>query len=304
MCMVHSDNGLIPARGFLESGLAPRPSFNDGSNPEDIDVSIDAKGTKKAHRSLRTKLSRYRKCVRYAVYEFDDLLDSSSINSNGWSQIASTIFHNYELYDAFVVIHGTDSLAYTCSALSFMLQNLGKPVILTGSQAPMAELQNDATDNLLGSLIIGGHFMIPEVCLFFNYNLYRGNRATKFSASDFAAFTSPNLPPLATISSLKVNVAWDLVYRPKAIEPFSVQTKNATGDVACLRIFPGIRPEMVDAVLKLGGLKGLVLETFGAGNAPGDAALADALAAAIERGIIIVNITQCESVCGSPLIIC
>ena len=144
-----------------------------------------------------------------------------------------------------------------------MLQNLGKPVVLTGSQAPMFELQNDATDNLLGSLIIAGHFMIPEVCLFFNYRLFRGNRATKISASDFSAFDSPNFPPLATISSLKTHVSWDLVYRPRHMERFSIHTSQATGDVACLRIFPGIRPDMVDAVLQIAGLKGLVLETFG-----------------------------------------
>lgn len=172
---------------------------------------------------------------------------------------------------------------------------------MTGSQAPMVELQNDATDNLLGSLIIAGHFMIPEVCLFFNYNLFRGNRATKASASDFAAFASPNMPPLATISSLKVNVSWDLIYRPKHMEVFSIQTKRATGDVACLRIFPGIRPDMVDAILKIPGLKALVLETFGAGNAPGDGSLAKVMEAAIQRGIIIVNVTQCMTGTVGPL---
>jgi len=140
------------------------------------------------------------------VFEFEELLDSSSINADGWTHICQTIFRNYTLFDAFVILHGTDSLAYTCFALSFMLQNLGKPVILTGSQAPMLELQNDATDNLLGSLIIAGHFMIPDVCLFFNYKLFRGNRTTKVSAWDFAAFASPNFPPLATISSLKRHV--------------------------------------------------------------------------------------------------
>lgn len=195
ICMKRSPNGFVPARGFLESGMAPRPSFNDFSNPDDIVIVVDD-GTEVSHRSLRTPVSTYQKHVRYAVFEFQELLDSSSISSEGWSQIAQTIFRNYKLFDAFVILHGTDSLAYTCSALSFMLQNLGKPVILTGSQAPMLELQNDATDNLLGSLIIAGHFMIPEVCLFFNYNLFRGNRTTKVSASDFSAFASPNAPPL------------------------------------------------------------------------------------------------------------
>ncbi len=296
ICMKRSANGFVPARGFLESGMAPRPSFNDGSNPSDIEVMIDD-GTKKSYRSLRTPVSTYQKHVRYAVLEFEELLDSSSIDAKGWGEIAQTIYRNYKFFDAFVVLHGTDSLAYTCSALSFMLQNLGKPVILTGSQAPMLELQNDATDNLLGSLIVAGHFMIPEVCLFFNYKLFRGNRATKVSASDFAAFASPNLPPLASITSLKTHVSWELIYRPTHIEPFSIQTNRATSHVACLRIFPGIKPEMVDAVLKVQGLRGLVLETFGPGNAPGgqDGALTRVFAEAIKRGIVIVNITQCWS---------
>ena len=160
--MKRSSDGFIPARGFLESGLAPRPSFNDGSNPKEIRAMVDDH-TSILLRSLRTPISAYEKHVRYAVLEFEELLDSSSIDADGWIQIAQTIYRNYTFFDAFVVLHGTDSMAYSCSALSFMLQNLGKPVILTGSQAPMLELQNDATDNLLGSLIIAGHFMIPEV---------------------------------------------------------------------------------------------------------------------------------------------
>jgi lysophospholipase len=237
------------------------------------------------------------------VHEFEQLLDSSSIDAAGWDQIAKTIYRNYQLFDGFVVLHGTDSLAYTCSALSFMLQNLGKPVILTGSQAPMMQLQTDAQDNLLSSLIIAGHFMIPEVCLFFNFKLFRGNRATKVSADEFQAFSSPNMPPLATISSLRTNVQWHLVYRPTVVEPFGIQTKLDTAHVACLRIFPGMRPEMVDAVLRLDGLKGLVLETFGAGNTPGgpDSAMTRILADAVKRGIVIVNVTQCLSGSVSPL---
>ena len=179
-----------------------------------------------------------------------------------------------------------------------MLQNLGKPVILTGSQAPMLELQNDATDNLLGSLVIAGHYMIPEVCLFFNYKLFRGNRTTKVSATEFSAFQSPNLPCLARVSSQKTQVAWDIIQRPTHLEPFSIQTSRATGAVACLRIFPGIEPKMVEAVLRLDGLKGLVLETFGAGNAPGgpDGALTKVFGNAIKRGVIVVNVTQCEDI--------
>jgi lysophospholipase len=128
--------------------------------------------------SLRTPPSTYSRHVRYTLYEFPVLLDSSSISSAGWTQIATTIQNNYALFDGFIVLHGTDSLAYTSSALSFMLSNLGKPVILTGSQASIFALQSDAVDNLLGSLIIAGTFMIPEVCLFFHHKLFRGNRAT------------------------------------------------------------------------------------------------------------------------------
>lgn len=126
--------------------------------------------------TLRTPPSKHSRRIRFAALEFCPLLDSSSINAKGWGEIARAIQRNYRLFDAFVILHGTDSLAYTSSALSFMVSNLGKPVILTGSQAPMSELQNDATDNLLGSLIIAGHYMIPEVCLFFNHKLFRGNR--------------------------------------------------------------------------------------------------------------------------------
>ncbi|KAF1954234.1 asparaginase-domain-containing protein [Byssothecium circinans] len=301
--MRNSEDGLVPARGFLKTGLAPRPCFNDGSYPDPLEIAVDDKGTRKAVQSLRTPISTYERRVRYSVLEFDELLDSSSINATGWDQIAKTIYRNYQLFDGFVVLHGTDSLAYTCSALSFMFHNLGKPVILTGSQAPMMQLQTDAQDNLLGALIIAGHFMIPEVCLFFNFKLFRGNRTTKISSDDFQAFGSPNLSPLAAITSLRTNVNWSLIYRPTDMLPFSIQTKLDTAHVACLRIFPGMKPEMVDAVLRLEGLRGLVLETFGAGNAPGgaDSAMTRILADAVKRGIVIVNVTQCLSGSVSPL---
>lgn len=296
ICMQRSPSGFVPARGFQENCLARLPTFNDGSRPLPMEVVVNEAGERKKYPSLRTPPSAYDRRVRYTVFEFEELLDSSSIDAKGWAEIARTISYNYTLFDAFVVLHGTDSLAYTCSALSFMLQNLGKPVILTGSQAPMLELQNDAADNLLGSLVVAGHFMIPEVCLYFNYKLFRGNRATKVAASDFAAFDSPNCPPLAVTTSMRTQVAWDLVRRPTKLEHFSIQTNLDTNHVACLRIFPGIKPEMVDAVLKLEGLRGLVLETFGAGNAPGgqDNAMTKVLANAIRRGIVIVNVTQCQ----------
>ena len=294
--MHNSPSGFIPARGFQENALAKSPTFNDGTVTDPLDVVVNASGEQRSHPSLRTPRSRYNAHVRYTVYEFEELLDSSSIDAKGWAQIARTIYWNYTLFDSFVVLHGTDSLAYTCSALSFMLQNLGKPVILTGSQAPMLELQNDATETLLGSLVLAGHFMIPEVCLYFDNNLFRGNRATKVAASDYAAFASPNAQPLAVATSMRTHVAWELVHKPTHLAHFRIQTNLDTTHVACLRIFPGIKPQMVDAVLRLEGLRGLVLETFGAGNAPGgqDNAMTKVLADAIERGIVIVNVTQCQ----------
>lgn len=293
ICMRNSPSGYVPARGFQEQCLSRVPTFNDGSEPTPMDVVVNAANEVKEHRSLRTPPTAYGRQVRYTVFEFEGLLDSSSIDAKGWAEIAWTIYWNYTLFDGFVVLHGTDSLAYTCSALSFMLRNLGKPVILTGSQSPMLALQNDATDNLLGSLVIAGHFMVPEVCLYFNNKLFRGNRSIKVAASDFAAFDSPNCVPLAVTTSMRTNINWKLVNRPRNIENFSIQTNLDTSHVACLRIFPGIKPQMMDAVLKLDGLRGLVLETFGAGNAPEDNAMTKVLADAIQRGIVIVNVTQC-----------
>lgn len=249
--------------------------------------------TKEYHRSLRTPPSTYKRHVRYTLYEFPILLDSSSISSAGWTQIATTVQNNYSLYDGFVILHGTDSLAYTSSALSFMLSHLGKPVILTGSQASIFELQSDATDNLLGSLIIAGSFMIPEVCLFFHHNLYRGNRTTKVSASSFDAFGSPNCEPLAKVTAMGAEVNWALIRRPRTLAKFNIQTNLDTAHVACLRIFPGIKPEMLDAVLHIPNIRGLILETFGAGNAPGgeDGSLTKVIEDAVKRGIVIVNVS-------------
>lgn len=253
--------------------------------------------------SLRTPVSAYSRHTRYGILEFHPLLDSSSISSYGWTEIANTVKENYHLFDGFVVLHGTDSLAYTASALSFMMSDLGKPVILTGSQASIFALQSDAVDNLLGSLIVAGTFVIPEVCLFFHHTLFRGNRTTKVSASSFEAFDSPNCEPLAKVTSLGVDVNWSLVRRPTRIAEFAVTKYLDTAHVACLRIFPGIKPEMVDSVLKVPNLRGLILETFGMGNAPGgvDGSLTRVIREAVERGIVIVNVSQCTNGFVSPL---
>lgn len=302
ICMQPSADGLVPMTGFLEHAMAPRPSFNDNSSPS-VKLHAYKDGVKMYLDSLRTPVSAYSRHIRYGILEFYPLLDSSSISSYGWTEIALTIKENYHLYDGFVVLHGTDSLAYTASALSFMMSDLGKPIILTGSQASIFALQSDAVDNLLGSLIIAGTFVIPEVCLFFHHTLFRGNRTTKVSASSFEAFDSPNCEPLAKVTSLGVDVNWALVRRPTRIAEFQVTKYLDTAHVACLRIFPGIKPEMVDSVLRVPNLRGLILETFGMGNAPGgvDGSLTKVIRQAVERGIVIVNVSQCTNGFVSPL---
>lgn len=217
--------------------------------------------------------------------------------------MAECVYENYNLFDGFVILHGTDSLSYTASALSFMMSNLGKPVILTGSQAPIFALQSDAVGNLLGSLIIAGTFVIPEVCLFFHNRLYRGNRTTKVSAASFQAFDSPNCEPLAQVNGLGVTVNWALAERATSIAPFKITKRLDTTHVACLRIFPGIKVEMIDAVLHLPDIRGLILETFGMGNVPGGAGgrLTQVIASAVGRGIIVVNVSQCVNGFVSPV---
>ncbi|CCU82496.1 hypothetical protein BGHDH14_bgh00162 [Blumeria hordei DH14] len=302
ICMIPSPEGLVPSTGFLEDGMAIRPNFNDQSNPEPIPVMVDSTTTE-FFPSLRTPKTTYSRHVRYTLYEFPKLLDSSSISSAGWSQIATTIKNNYSLFDGFVVLHGTDSLAYSSSALSFMLTHLGKPVILTGSQTSIFALQSDGVDNILGSLIIAGTFMIPEVCLFFHHTLHRGNRCTKISSSSFKAFASPNYGALAKVTAMGIEINWKLIERPKTIAKFDIQINLDTAHVACFRIFPGMKPEMLESVLQVANVRGLILETFGAGNAPHseDGRFVQIIKSAVARGIVIVNVSQCQSGFVSPL---
>ncbi|RYP54424.1 hypothetical protein DL768_000795 [Monosporascus sp. mg162] len=304
--------GLVPVEGFLENAMATRPSFNDMS--ERVPLSVIKDGARITIDSLRTPPSSYSKHIRYGALEFSPLLDSSSISSAGWAQIADAIKANYHLFDGFVVLHGTDSLAYSASALSFMLEDLGKPVILTGSQASIFALQSDAVDNLLGSLIVAGTFVIPEVCLFFHHTLFRGNRTTKVSASSFEAFASPNCDPLARVTGLGIDVNWQLVRRPTRLARFvdARTTHLDTAHVACVRVFPGIKPRMVDSVLRVPNLRGLIIETFGMGNAPSvssgggsdspaEESLLSVIRAAVERGVTVVNVSQCAHGLVSPL---
>lgn len=230
------------------------------------------------------------------TYSFDEPIDSSDMNPDHWITIAEVIEKNYEAFDGFVVLHGSDTMSYTASALSFMLKNLAKPVILTGSQLPIGDLRTDAKENLITAIQIASlqennQPVIKEVGLYFEYKLYRGNRSTKISAEHFNAFTSPNLPHLAESGvHLKVNEhVLDDFYTSNQLEVQKVLDTN----VVVLKIFPGITQKVLEAILAIEDLKGMVIETFGSGNAPTEFWFINTLQKAIDRGIKIVNVTQC-----------
>ncbi|KAM3594180.1 uncharacterized protein V6R79_003669 [Siganus canaliculatus] len=236
-------------------------------------------------------LSKDNKRIIYTVLEYNPLLDSSNMTTDDWGRIGKDIEKNYENYDGFVILHGTDTMAYTASALSFMCEHLGKPIILTGSQVPIYEMRNDGRDNLLGALLIAGQFVIPEVCLYFYNKLYRGNRVTKVDAGSFNAFSSPNLPPLAT-AEVDITINWDTVWRANTTAKFQVWTE-LNRNVGLLRLFPGITAATVRAFLQP-PMEGVVLETYGSGNAPDNRRdLLEELKKATDAGVIIVNCTQC-----------
>jgi 60kDa lysophospholipase len=267
-------SGFAPSPGHLAEQLERLPQFHDRSLP-----------------LFTTPPSRFGRRVHYDLREYEPLMDSSNMGMEDWARIAADIERHYDAYDAFVILHGTDTMAYSASALSFMCENLGKTVILTGSQIPLAHHRNDAVDNLLGALTIAGHYEIPEVCLYFCDKLFRGNRAQKQDASGFDAFESGNMLPLVDVG-VDITVRWEALQAP-SVGPFRVHTKM-NRNVASLRLFPGITPATLTNFL-LPPLEGLVIETYGTGNAPDrDKAFLDALRAGSERGVVIVNCTQCR----------
>uniref|UniRef100_A0A6Q2Z2W1 asparaginase n=1 Tax=Esox lucius TaxID=8010 RepID=A0A6Q2Z2W1_ESOLU len=240
---------------------------------------------------LSKGLSKQNKRIVYTILEYSPLLDSSNMTTDDWASIGKDIEKYYEKYDGFVILHGTDTMAYTASALSFMCEHLGKPIILTGSQVPIYEMRNDGRDNLLGALLIAGQFVIPEVCLYFHHKLYRGNRVTKVDADSFNAFDSPNLAPLAN-AEVDIKINWDMVWRANTTARFRVSTQ-INRNVGLLRLFPGITVETVKSFLQP-PMEGIVLETYGSGNAPDNRTdLLNELRKATERGVIMVNCTQC-----------
>ena len=228
---------------------------------------------------------------------FDEPLDSSNMNPEHWATIAELIESNYSAYDGFVVLHGSDTMSYTASALSFMLENLSKPVIFTGSQLPIGDLRTDAKENLITSIQIAalqekGKSVIQEVGLYFEYKLYRANRTTKINAEHFKAFNSLNYPPLAE-SGVHLKVYNEYIEKAKSTKRLKVHKQMDT-NVAILKIFPGLNESVLNSMLNIPNLKALVLETYGAGNAPSEKWLLNCLKKAINRGLHIVNVTQCS----------
>jgi L-asparaginase len=228
---------------------------------------------------------------------FDPVKDSSNIDPEVWIKIAEIIEENYARFDGFVVLHGTDTMAYTASALSFMLENLGKPVILTGSQLPIGLLRTDGKENLITAIEIAaikenGFPAIPEVCIYFDNKLTRGNRTTKMSAEHFDAFNSPNYPPLAEVG-LHLKYFKNLIRYPAEDQKIIIH-KTFDNNVAILKLFPGINRKLIQAIINTDGLRGLIIETFGSGNAPTYKWFLDDLKRFIENGGIILNVTQCH----------
>lgn len=232
-------------------------------------------------------------------YQFDPPIDSSNMSPELWAKIVKIIDYNYDKFDGFVILHGTDTMAYTASALSFMLENLGKPVILTGSQLPIGVLRTDGKENLLTAIELAaaqdadGHPLVPEVCVFFGQHLFRGNRCTKSNSEHFNAFSSYNYPALAK-TGININYNPSAIRKINASKPFTPHYE-ADNSVVALTLFPGIMPQLICDILQMKNIKGVILRTFGSGNAPTEQWLIDAISKATEQGKIIINITQCQS---------
>ncbi len=261
--MRKTDNGFAPVAGFLTDCVKSMPEFYHEEMPS------------------------------FVINEYSPLIDSSNMAPTDWQLIANDIKANYDKYDGFVILHGTDTMAYTASALSFMLQGLSKPVIVTGSQIPLAQLRSDGQTNLLNSLYIAANYPVAEVCLFFNNKLFRGNRSTKAHADGFDAFASPNFPLLLE-AGIKINLRAGQITEPTNETPLMpLEVINISPQpVGVITLYPGISTEIFANIL-MQPVKALILLTFGVGNAPQDKALLDTLKQADERGIVIVNLTQC-----------
>ncbi len=230
------------------------------------------------------------------TYCFDPLIDSSNMNPAFWIALAGVIEDNYEKYEGFVILHGTDTMAYSASVLSFMLENLNKPVVFTGSQLPMGVMRTDGRENFINSIEIASAYkegtpLVPEVTVCFENRLMRGNRTNKFNAENFNAFLSENYPLLAQVG-VHIKYNHEFILKPN-FKKLKVH-RNLDANVAILKLFPGINENVVRSIINIPDLKALILETFGAGNAPTDEWFLSLLREGIEKGITIFNVTQCK----------
>ena len=234
---------------------------------------------------------------RVESISLEEPIDSSNMNPEKWIHLAEIIESNYDEFDGFVVLHGSDTMSYTASVISFMFENLDKPIIFTGSQLPIGDLRTDAKENLITSIQIAatnknGVPTVAEVCLYFEYKLYRGNRTTKINAEHFQAFTSPNFPPLCE-SGVHLKFNTDLLLKPNG-HKLTIR-KKLDDNILVLKIFPGIRKEVMESILNIENLKGVILETYGAGNAPSEDWFIELLNKALHKNILIINVTQCAA---------
>ncbi|TDG49075.1 hypothetical protein AWZ03_004560 [Drosophila navojoa] len=231
--------------------------------------------------------------VIYDIVEFSPLMNSSSIHVDDWVHLAKEVDDNYERYDGFVILHGRDTMAFTASALTFMLENLTKPVVLTGSQLPIIELRTDGRNNFITSLLIAGNFDLPEVILVFGHRVLRGCRSTKRANNSFHAFDSPNAPSLGTCS-VSIDIDNKGIFHSNSSGPFTVFTEMEP-NVSLLRLYPGISVEVMQTFFKP-PMKGVVIQSYGIGNIPTkDRKLSDIISDAISRGVVVVNMTQCPN---------
>jgi len=239
----------------------------------------------------------YNMNIAITVISFPEPIDSSNVSMSHWRDMAYIINENYDSYDGFVVLHGTDTMAYSASMLSYMLQGLNKPVIFTGAQLPISAMRSDARENLMTALEIAtakinGSPIVPEVCIFFNHMLLRGNRAKKVQSVHFDAFESENYPPLAE-SGIVIDYH-TAVIRPLESQKKLINRSKLDNNVMVLKLFPGITDKIMDACFAISGLKGVVLETYGSGNSPSEKWFMGSLERAIKKGIILLNVSQCN----------
>src|SRR5690554_6538884 len=232
-----------------------------------------------------------------SVVSFSEPIDSSNMNPDYWVKIATIIEENYDAMDGFVVLHGSDTMSYTASALSFMLENLAKPVIFTGSQLPIGDLRTDAKENLITSIQMAslrqhGKPVIKEVGLYFEYKLYRGNRTTKINAEHFEAFESLNYPDLAE-SGVHLKVSKEHLFKPNVRKKFKVH-KKLENNIALIKLFPGISKQVLECMFSSPYIKGIILETYGAGNTTTENWFIDLIRQTIKKGIPVINVTQCS----------